>query len=148
MTTAKMHDLTFRKLEDGTIQLEQQWGIDDPVTIEVHPSQLRHVAEAVGLLEPAKPPGQPRALKKRLERLRSRLVDIHDDLAAAPIYPPGSGSSADDPEVQALWDAVVALEDVMDDYFEEPGDETETAPDGNPPGLRAAEFSLTSPAAA
>lgn len=68
MTTTKMHDLTFQQLEDGTIRLEQQWGIDDPYSIDLHPSQLRYVAEAIGLLEPSKLPEQPRALKKRLER--------------------------------------------------------------------------------
>ena len=126
MTEQRMHDLTFRQQNDGTIQLEQQWGIDDPVSIELHPAQLRHVAEAVGLLEPSKLPDQPRALKKRLERLHDRLIGIHDDLASVPICPPGSGSSADDPEVVALWDAITSLEDALDDYFtEDRSDKTE-----------------------
>ena len=128
MTTARMHDLTFQQLEDGTIQLEQQWGIDDPVSIELHPSQLRHVAEAVGLLEPSKLPEQPHALKKRLERLHDRLVDIFDDLVAVPIYPPGSGSSADDPEARALRDAITALDDVLEDYFPDPEVAAEAMP--------------------
>ena len=121
MTTEKMQDLTFQQFSDGTVRLEQSSGLDDPAIVDLHPSQLRHVAEAVGLLEPSKLPDQPRALKKRLERLRGRLVDIFDDLAAVPIYPPGPGSSADDPGVLSLWDAITALEDVLDDYFPEEG---------------------------
>ena len=121
MTTEKMQDLTFQQFSDGTVRLEQSSGLDDPAIVDLHPSQLRHVAEAVGLMEPSKLPDQPRALKKRLERIHDRLADIHDDLAAVPIYPPGSGSSADDPEVRSLWDAITALEDLLDDYFAEDG---------------------------
>ena len=120
MTTTKMYDLEIEIKTADDIWLTQSSGCGETTTVSLHPIQIRHLAELAGLLEPVKPPIPPRGLKKRLERLHDRLINIHDDLAAVPFFPPGSGSSEGDPEVKALWDAITALEDVLDDYRREP----------------------------
>lgn len=48
--TNRFYDLTFSSEPDGCIYLEQQCGIDDPVTMFMHPAQLRHMAETFGLV--------------------------------------------------------------------------------------------------
>lgn len=119
MTTAKMYDLEIEIKAADDIWLTQSVGCGETATVSLHPVQIRHLAGLIGLLGPAKPLIPPQGLKKRLERLHDRLIDIHDDLAAVPVFPPGSGSSRDDPEVRALWDAITVLCDLLDDYFPE-----------------------------
>lgn len=50
--TNRFYDLQFSREPDGGIYLEQQCGIDDPVTMFMHPAQLRHMAETFGLVAP------------------------------------------------------------------------------------------------
>ena len=137
MTEIKLPDLTIDLQPAGTVLLTQDAGCGEIETVALHLTQVRYLAELTGLLEPQKPPTQPASLKKRLLRLHDRLVDIHDILATVPIYPPGSGSSEEDPEVRALWDAITSLEDVVDDYF------PREKPDQRPSGTPAGEFQLT-----
>ncbi len=54
MATEQMHDLAFELLDDGTIRLEQRDYCGESYVIDLHPRQLMHVAERVGLL-PAPP---------------------------------------------------------------------------------------------
>ena len=137
MTTTKMYDLEIEIKTSDDIWLTQSSGCGETTTVSLHPIQIRHLAELAGLLEPVKPPIPPQGLKNRLERLHDRLIDIHNDLAAVPVFPPRAGSSADDPEVRALWDAITALQDLLDDYWVGPetkathenAQATQTAPD-------------------
>ena len=142
--TTKMYDLEIEIKTADDIWLTQSVDCGETTTISLHPIQIRHIAELVGLLTPSKPPVLPQGLKKRLERLHDRLIDIHDDLASVPVFPPGSGSSTDDPEVRALWDAITALCDLLDDYWEKP--ETQTRPDNAQVPLAAPDFQLAAQA--
>lgn len=75
--TNRFHDLTFERLKDGTIRLMQQSGLGEPDTIDIHPSQLRHVAEAFGLVPPSYPADE---LTKRLaEQLCTILKELADE---------------------------------------------------------------------
>ena len=147
MTTTKMYDLEIEIKTADDIWLTQSADCGETATVSLHPLQIRHLAELAGLLEPSKLSNHPSALKKRLERIHGRLIDIHDDLAAVPVFPPGSGSSADDPGVNALWASITALEDLLDDYF--PGEEAPAASEsqGKPSAtgtvLRPDELQLT-----
>lgn len=39
----KMHEISFGKINDGSIRLEQQSGVDDPNVILLHPEQLNFI---------------------------------------------------------------------------------------------------------
>lgn len=72
MNTSKvihLQDVEFFQFADGTIQLSQPQGLDDPSVIYLHPSQLEFIAETfVGRRE-----GE---LKRRLSILADRLEEL------------------------------------------------------------------------
>ena len=39
----QMHEISFELIEDGSIRLEQQSGVDEPNTIWLHPEQLKYI---------------------------------------------------------------------------------------------------------
>lgn len=73
----RWHDLTFDRLKDGGIHLEQQSGCEEPNVIHLHPVQLRHIAETFGLVAPNHPADE---LSKQLaEQLCRVFLDMCDD---------------------------------------------------------------------
>ena len=40
----QMHEISFELIEDGSIRLEQQSGIDEPNIIWLHPEQLKYIS--------------------------------------------------------------------------------------------------------
>lgn len=75
--TNRFYDLQFSREPDGGIYLEQQCGIDDPVTIFMHPAQLRHMAETFGLVAPNYPADE---MGKRLAvQLCTILRELEDE---------------------------------------------------------------------
>lgn len=46
----RMYDLEFEQLDDGTIRLEQKDYSGDSCIVDLHPCQLRYIAESAGLL--------------------------------------------------------------------------------------------------
>lgn len=70
----KFYDLTFSRQPDGSIRLVQSDCGEDYI-IDLHPAQLRHVAESFGLVAPAYPADE---LSKRLAR---QLCEIQKGLA-------------------------------------------------------------------
>ena len=74
--TNRFYDLTYSKQPDGSIRLVQSDCGDDYI-IDMHPAQLRHVAEHFGLVPPAPPADD---LTKRLaEQLGRVFLDMSDD---------------------------------------------------------------------
>lgn len=73
--TNQFYDLKFNREPDGSICLEQQFGVDEPRAIYLHPAQLRHVAESFSLVAPNYPADE---LTKRLAR---QLCEIRQELA-------------------------------------------------------------------
>ena len=75
--TTRFYDLRFSREPDGGIYLEQQCGIDDPVTMFMHPVQLRHIVETFGFVAPSYPADE---LTKRLaEQLCTILRELEDE---------------------------------------------------------------------
>lgn len=85
MTEDRMFDLTIKPLEDSGIELWQQNGIDEADVIQLHPCQVRLLAERAGFL-PAPDPklldrmsgrhvGRLRALSDRLDEIRRFYLD-------------------------------------------------------------------------
>jgi len=73
----RWHDLTFDRLKDGGIHLEQQSGCEEPSVIHLHPVQLRHIAETFGLVSPNYSADE---LSKQLaEQLCLVFLDMCDD---------------------------------------------------------------------
>jgi hypothetical protein len=66
--TSKFYDLTILKLNDGTIRLEQQSGIDEPAIIYLHPVQAQFVMN-----------GSPeQSISERIATLERRLLWMRD----------------------------------------------------------------------
>ena len=70
----KFYDLTFNRQTDGSIRLTQSDCGEDSI-IDLHPAQLRHVAESFALVAPTYPADE---LSKRLAR---QLCTIQRELA-------------------------------------------------------------------
>ena len=72
----KFHDLSFSRQPDGSIRLMQSDCGEDYI-IDMHPAQLRHVAETFGLVAPSHPADE---LSKRLAvQLCTILRDLEDE---------------------------------------------------------------------
>lgn len=65
-------DLSFEQLPDGAIRLKQADGIDEASVIDLHPWQLRAVAEHFGLVHQAPPADE--LTKKLAEQLCRTLL--------------------------------------------------------------------------
>lgn len=72
----KFHDLTFNRQTDGSIRLTQSDCGEDSI-IDLHPVQLRHIAEAFGVVAPSNPADE---LSKRLAfQLCTILRELEDE---------------------------------------------------------------------
>lgn len=78
--SGQMFDLHFEQLDDLTIRLQQNDYAGEAATIDLHPCQLRHIAERAGLLAPAPAVAWPRGFGRRLERLQIDLAYLADDV--------------------------------------------------------------------
>lgn len=87
MTSLKMHDLIFSQLDDGTVRLEQCDGIAETVQIDLHVSQLRLIAEYVGLMCAPSPCSEALLRENaKLGRRLGRLRDLIDHTALNDYY--------------------------------------------------------------
>lgn len=87
-------DLTFGLLGDGPnslIRLGQDCS-NDHYSVDIHPIQLRHMAEQFGLVATSDPLAQKTidTLTRRLRLLRDRIEHLDDLLKSIPCFPPGS----------------------------------------------------------
>jgi len=74
MDLDRMSDLTISPLANGGMELSQQTGLDDPDVIELHPCQLRWIAECAGLL----PAPDPALLDRLHARHTARIHALRD----------------------------------------------------------------------
>jgi hypothetical protein len=78
---ANFPQLDVELLEGGNIRLEQDYGSGESGIIDLHPCQIRLIAESVGLL-PVVDDGE-QALKKRLQLIGKRLALVSSRIDAA-----------------------------------------------------------------
>jgi len=74
----KIFDLNF-EIDGDNIRLEQDAGIGEVHTVDLHLCQLRLLAERTGLLSPAPAVEWPRGFKQRLMRLQASVDYLADD---------------------------------------------------------------------
>lgn len=115
-TTEKMLDLGIEFLEVGIIRLEQSSGCGETVLIDLHPCQLRLLAERAGLLEPVPAATWPRGFQRRIERLRNHAENLWQLLDSVPCCPPDSGPGDD---VIAAGELLDEFDDLLADFFGE-----------------------------
>ena len=102
-----MFDLTYAQDADGTIRLEQRDYCGESSIIDLHPAQLRHIAESAGLLAPAAP-GNCSTLERRFRIVAGQLAEFAlDDLYRTEILE----RCADGLYYLTKLDAVVTLAD-------------------------------------
>ncbi len=82
MINERMYDLGIELRDDGSIDLEQDAGCGEVSRVDLHPCQIRLLAELAGLLTPdptarlsARHVGRLRALYERLEEIRRFYLD-------------------------------------------------------------------------
>jgi hypothetical protein len=109
----QFYDLNFKQLCDGTIRLEQKDYCGEPCIIDLHPCQLRHIAERTGLLSPAPVVAWPREFLRRVERFHIDLAELVDFLASIPSFPPQSEMDEDEARARDLLDA---FDDLLTDF--------------------------------
>jgi hypothetical protein len=74
----KIFDLNF-EIDGDNIRLEQDAGIGEVHTVDLHLCQLRLLAERTGLLSPVPVVAWPRGFKQRLMRLQASVDYLADD---------------------------------------------------------------------
>ncbi|WP_305073882.1 hypothetical protein [Propionivibrio sp.] len=106
----KLHEISFDILDDGTISLEQQSGVDESSVIWLHPEQVRFIARRVCGLNEAT------ATKvSDLERKLSVLTDRLESLVVADWFRKGIiNECGDGVEMIAKLDGLVDLAIEMD----------------------------------
>jgi hypothetical protein len=114
------HILTQHHIEvsvenDGTILIEQVDHSGNREVVCLHTSQLRAVAEHVGLLEPLPSLGLPASLKGRLKRIRERSASHHASVVNQPGFPHHPDEFDEASDALRLVDE---LDDLLDDFFE------------------------------
>ena len=72
----KFYDLEISEHDDGTIELVQHVGCDDPYIIYLHPIQAACIADGVPATVPNRP--QPSWITERISTLERRLVWMRD----------------------------------------------------------------------
>lgn len=83
----RFQDLAYEQLKDSTIRLEQRGYSGEEAVIDLHPAQLRYVAEQFGLVAPNYPADE---LSNRLAR---QLCEIQRELASECHRSPGLDST-------------------------------------------------------
>lgn len=73
--TNRFYDLQFSRESDGSIYLEQQCGIDDPVSIFAHPEQLLFIARQLCGMQP-ETAGKVAELERRIAVLTDKLQNL------------------------------------------------------------------------
>jgi len=73
--TNRFHDLQFNREPDGSIYLEQQCGIDDPVSIFAHPEQVLFIARSLCGMKP-ETAGKVAELERRIAVLTDKLQNL------------------------------------------------------------------------
>ena len=109
----QFYDLNFEQLDDGTIRLEQKDYCGETYLIDLHPSQVRHIAERVGLLTPAPVVAWPRGFLRRVKRFHIHLAELVDFLASIPSFPPQDEMDEDEARARDLLDS---LDDLLTDF--------------------------------
>lgn len=77
--SARMYDLAWQ-IEGDNIRLTQDNGCGEVSTVDLHPCQLRLLAERAGLLSPAPAVEWPRGFERRLLRLQTDIGYLADDV--------------------------------------------------------------------
>ena len=80
----QMHEINFEQLDDGTIFLQQcDYDLRSQI-INLHPCQIRYIAERAGLLEPTTPmAGLPATLLLRSKALLEHIGELYFDAGFA-----------------------------------------------------------------
>jgi hypothetical protein len=121
----KMFDLETEQLEDGTIRLSQMNYAGEDGVIDLHPTQLRLVAEQCGIY-PTAHAWPSKGFIRDFGRARNVAGSLYNLLASVPKFPPSENQELDADEVMAL-DLLDRLDALHEDYLAGLGDETPSA---------------------
>lgn len=111
----KMFDLQIEQIEDGTIRLKQMDFAGEGSVIDLHPAQLRMVAEQYGIF-PAAHPWPPKGFLRDFERVRNVAGSLYSFLMSVPKFPPSEHQELDADEEIAL-NLVERLDALHEDYL-------------------------------
>lgn len=125
----KMHEVSFELLEDGSISLEQQYGVDDPNVIYLHPEQLKFITRRMCGMDSA-----TAACVEDLERKIAVLTDRLGKLVEASWFRSSIiDRCGDGVEIIARLDGVLDLAIEFDGGRLLPSDEAKEEAEPTPP---------------
>ena len=125
----KMHEVSFELLEDGSISLEQQYGVDDPNVIYLHPEQLKFITRRMCGMDSA-----TAASVEDLERKIAVLTDRLGKLVEASWFRSSIiDRCGDGVEIIARLDGVLDLAIEFDGGRLLPSDEAKEEAEPTPP---------------
>ena len=107
----QMHEISFKKLKDGTICLEQQLGCEEPSVIHLHPEQLKFIARRMaGLNETTA--AQVEDLERKLSILAGDIdFIVKDKSIRRDIIDSDCGSEFELlARLDALWDLAIEFD--------------------------------------
>lgn len=107
--SARFYDLEAQQFADGTIRLTQMDYAGEAAVIDLNPAQLKHLAEQIGVIEPAQ---IPRNVERQIWRMYEKAGELSDYLNGVPSFPPQSRASPDQEMADDLFDG---LENILDD---------------------------------
>ena len=111
----KMFDLKTEQLEDGTIRLSQMDYAGEDYVIDLHPAQMRLVAEQCGIY-PAAHAWPPKGFLRDFERIRNVSGSLYNLLASVPKFPPSENQELNADEATAL-NLLDRLDALYEDYL-------------------------------
>lgn len=77
----KIDALIIRLLDNGTVELEQDYGTGETSTVFLHPIHIRYLFERVGYVTPTVPESQRvKSLEHRLRWMRDQFFEIDSQL--------------------------------------------------------------------
>lgn len=109
------HHVTASIEDDGTLLIEQVDHSGNREAVCLHTSQLRAIAEHVGLLKSSPMVDMPAGLRTRLERIQEDADKLYQLLASVPTFPPSARETED---VSAAYRLYCDIDDLLADYFE------------------------------
>ena len=110
----KMYEIEFDTLEDGSIELKQPCGVDDPSVIYLSSDQLHLItAQLCGNGERAHEPSPPAVFWQLLARVRDKSEDLFNLVESVPCFPPRDEETT---EITAARELLEEIEFLMAEF--------------------------------
>lgn len=109
---ARIPDLTVERLDADLVRLEQAYGMDEPVVVDLHRIHVAHLAGMFGLAGTQEQERTIEQLGDALVDLRNGICRLANLLASVPTCPPGRETE----DVMMAWGLVEHADGILDRF--------------------------------